>query len=615
MKETVRWWMIWGVVAGLVEGVLLMTFQKFGWLPWEMRAAPVSTAIISVSTAVTGLLFLAIGGAVAVLFFKLKRQVPLVVAAAAPALAFFDWLVVGLSWRVSLVALLVLAMGLATLGLRTTQRFSSMRVALARAGSVLLVVALTVVTASLAYGSMRESIAARRSAGVADPDAPNVLLVILDALRSDHVGAYGYPRETSPTIDSLAREGTLFRDARATSSWSLPTHASLFTGQLPSEHRAAWCQTLSDSAVTLAEVLARKGYRTAGFSGNFLFFNRAWKLDQGFQHFEDVSYGWRDAVSRTIPGRLFDRGFEYVESRPKAARYLLRPLRVRRLGGSRSAGDMTDGILRWTAGVRSRPFFVAVNFFDLHGPDLPPEPYRDMFAEERGRDFDLASLPYGGRYKLRDEQLQYLIDTYDGALRYVDTQLSRLLDGLRARGETRRLLVIVTADHGEMFREHGLYGHEVALWSYELQVPLVMSMPGSIPAGRVVTTPVSAAGIPSTVISLLGHRSLPAFTEPSLSPLWSSDASVAAEWPAPVSEVSRFSRASRSAKAGWKAAVATPRWTYVRSQRVPELLFDRVNDAGESRNLAADPALADTLNKMRTLLSRRLTHPPPCSEN
>ena len=221
VKDTIRWWTVWGVVAGLVEGVLLLTFQKLGWLPWEMKAAPVSPAIIGVSTAVTGLLFVAIGGAAAALFVALKRPVPRIVAAAAPALALFDWFLVGLSWRLSMLSLLTLAIGLAALGMRVSQQFSRERWVIARAGSVLQATALafvTVVTVAVIYSATGEALAARQMASTRVNDAPNVLLVIFDALRADHVGAYGYSRSTSPTIDSLAREGVLFRDARATSS-------------------------------------------------------------------------------------------------------------------------------------------------------------------------------------------------------------------------------------------------------------------------------------------------------------------------------------------------------------------------------------------------------------
>jgi arylsulfatase A-like enzyme len=279
-----------------------------------------------------------------------------------------------------------------------------------------------------------------------------VLLVSIESLRADHVGCYGYRRPTTPSIDRLAAEGTRYAAAYSVTSWTLAAHASLFTGLYPSAHRVIEPRhRLAESYVTLAETLGGAGYQCAAFvSGPFL--RRPFRLDQGFEIYDE------EASSPTQEEAHAD------VTNPEMEEKLLRFLRERR--------------------DPSRPFFLFAYFWDPHFDFLPPPPYDTLFAPDGARPFDLTGFLENPRIRegMSAEDLAYVVSQYDGEIRCTDDLLGRLFETLRAGGLWENTIVVVTADHGEEFFEHGAKGHKNNLFAETVRVPLVVKWADGRPA-------------------------------------------------------------------------------------------------------------------------------------
>ncbi len=276
------------------------------------------------------------------------------------------------------------------------------------------------------------------------PSGPlNVVVITLDTLRADRLGAYGYAAARTPHLDGLARAGARFDDAVSASPITGPAHAGLMTGRYAARLgvRDNATTPLPESALTLAEMLAAGGYDTGGFIGAFIL-DRPYGFAQGFQTFD---------------------GFPRVDSGHEA-------------NAERPGADVVDRALQWlSARTGERPFFLWVHLYDPHAPYAAPAPYAAEFAAQ----------------------------PYDGEVAYTDAQVGRLLDALRARGVMDRTAVFALADHGESLGEHGEDEHGVFLYEPVVRVPWLVSGPG-IGAGRVVTDQVRSLDLPPTVMSAAG---------------------------------------------------------------------------------------------------------------
>lgn len=283
------------------------------------------------------------------------------------------------------------------------------------------------------------------------PRRPNVLLITLDTTRADFLGSYGHPGETSPHLDRLAEESVLYKEAVATSSWTLPSHASLFTGKFTASHGArydpegpliltdaiagkpGWEQIrargLEGAQPTLATLLAGEGYDTgAVVAGPWL--KRVMGLDAGFAFYDDAGI-------ESVNGRL--------------------------------AKGVTDAALAWLAQPRERPFFLFLNYFDPHAPFSPPREF--LRLRPRG------DLP---------EEESRRLGRYEAEIRSMDHHIGRLLDDLRRKGVYDDTWIFVTADHGEALGEHGTRGHGATLYQEVIHIPLFVKHPkgGASPAVR-----------------------------------------------------------------------------------------------------------------------------------
>jgi arylsulfatase A-like enzyme/cytochrome c-type biogenesis protein CcmH/NrfG len=275
--------------------------------------------------------------------------------------------------------------------------------------------------------------------------APNLLLVTIDTLRADRVGAYGYAKGATPALDGLASRGVLVEDAVVQVPETRPSHVSIFTGRLPYEHgvRDNLSPPLDARFPTLATLLKDRGYATGGFIGAYPV-SRDSGLDRGFDRFDDPF------------GRGSGRAHDDRSARP--------------------AREVVDPALAWLSGLGKRPFFAWVHLFDPHSPYTPPSPYRERFKAS----------------------------PYDGEVAYADAQLARLLEWLARSGEAARTLVVVTSDHGEGLGDHGEDEHLVFLYDTTLRVPLVMSWPGRLPQGARVKGQFRSIDLLPTLLDLLG---------------------------------------------------------------------------------------------------------------
>lgn len=289
----------------------------------------------------------------------------------------------------------------------------------------------------------------------ANPDAPNLIMIVIDTLRADHVGAYGYElRDTTPALDAFARDhGTLYTQARATSPYTLSSHASLLTGLQSVEHGATHPRPVErpirPGVTTLGERLREVGYQTSFIVANGLYLCPELGISRGFEHFDNKLGG------RTQPGAGFYLALgQLTGARPEVGRI-----------GHRGAKRITDLSLDWLEERRDAPFFLAINYLDVHGPYLPPKPFDRAFSDFRPR--DLLSL------NISDIPLEY-----DRELAFTDFHLGRLLDELRSQGLFENTVIIVTSDHGEALGERGFPEHCWTMYENVTHVPLIIKPAG-----------------------------------------------------------------------------------------------------------------------------------------
>jgi arylsulfatase A-like enzyme len=581
---------VWfGVVTGLVEGIGLLASFGYGWLNDNIRAG-VSVEIVWISAVVNVLLFLGLAVLAGLLKPLLPRLiVPRVIVPLFLFLGFLDW--VAVSGRIGPIAVVVLAAGLATMAFRVLDKRESTGLCFFRKSLPWVAVAAAVAFAGIHGGLwLRERIATRNLA--ASTGSPNVVVVLVDTLRADHMSLYGYPRPTSTNIDRIATEGVTFDNAVATASWTLPSHASLLTGRYPHEHQAEIDAPLDAHYTTLSEALRGRGYRTGGFSANLFYFTRRGGFDRGFIHFDDYFYSVGDMFYRTLWGRIFNR---YVPDR----------LGWDEWPEGKRAEDVNREMLRWADADSGKPFFAFLNYFDVHTPYSPPPAYRDKFASQMEsssaetfpkvsrEDLNILSNvdPYLYRVLMSPKGFQQAIDAYDASVAYVDDQIANLFSELRKRGLDKNTIVIITSDHGEELEDHGMVHHRNALYRNLIRVPLVYWGPGRIPANVRITKPVSAASLPATILNLVGDGSQHTFPIPSLSQLWQQPGLDPA-WPNPISELHRYIYQPHHypAYSGWLKAIVAPRWQLIVSEKSPAELYDWSADPQEKHNLAADPA-------------------------
>jgi len=393
------------------------------------------------------------------------------------------------------------------------------------------------------------------------PPAGDVLLVVLDTTRADHFSSYGYPRETTPQFDRLAAEGERYAEAWAQAPWTLPAMASILTGLPPHLHGAvrspAGLFGILPDVKTLAERLAAAGYRTAAV------INVVWcsadlsSLDRGFALYD---YHGSDETNR----------------------------------GHRDARRTTDAAVRWLDELDDAPFFLAVHYFDPHLTYDPPAPYDAMFEPDEGprisAGFGSAEQVFrvrDGRIRLDPRRRESLVARYDGELRFVDEQFGRLRAELERLGRWDRILVVVVADHGEEFWDHGGFEHGHSHHRELLQVPLIVKRPGG-PAGVVRSGRVRQIDIAPTVLDFAGIEAADDLPGRILS-----------------AEGARYALAEGSLWAGELLSLRSDAGTLIVDRTSGAMRHYAADDAGELRPLPVDATVqAERIELLRAIPGR-----------
>jgi arylsulfatase A-like enzyme len=324
----------------------------------------------------------------------------------------------------------------------------------------------------------------RQAAG---SDLPNVILLVLDTTRVDHLSLHGYDKTTTPRLDAFARTAEIYDNAWSVSPWTPPSHASFFTGLLPAEHgvdgRAL--PSFPREPVTIQQVLAGSGYRTAGFPANPNL----------------LAPGWSRGFDVYLPS-WFVGNHSYMV-------FLNRWVRGSTLGWEidRSTVHVLDRARDWWEGNDDGARYLFINVIDPHHPYHPPEEYFEKYLPDVLPDEAYAveqePLQYHGAPGIEPRDAAILRGLYDGEIESMDHEVGGFLEWLETRGDLEDTIVAITSDHGERLGEHGVIGHDLFMDPILLRVPLIVRYPPAVKPGR-VSRPVQLDGLPGYLLHLAG---------------------------------------------------------------------------------------------------------------
>jgi arylsulfatase A-like enzyme len=464
-----------------------------------------------------------------------------------------------------------------------------------------------VVLGTVAYRAANSRSPGKSSGSTAQRTAaqsPNVLVIVVDTLRRDHLSTYGYTRPTSPRIDRIASQGAVFEKAFTPAPWTLPAHASLFTGLYPATHLTDSGETRLDPSVpTLAAALQASGYRTASFVAN-AWVTAATGLDRGFDR---VEFFGADGLIGSSFIRLATE----------------RLLMVLNLNGARDTGGraLTARLSEWIRESKAsdKPFFAFANYMEAHEPyGTVPDSYFSSYLDAPvsstiGRQWlrdtpvflcspcstQAASNAADGltcvndRWDVSARRQADATALYDAGIRFIDDQIGAIDDLIAQLGILDNTLVIVTGDHGESLGEHDTFGHGALLYNEVLRVPLVVRYPKAFTAGSRVDTPVSLLDIFPTVQEIAGLPGIRGLQGNSLrdqEALAGRPARVFGQY-APVPERVWRTAGTRLQcdyhRAGRRSlSLQTTSFKYIWSSDGRTELYDVVSDPGETRNVA-----------------------------
>lgn len=571
---------VWfGVFAGVMEGLGLLLFQRINWRRWGPMVH-ISKEIVWISPVVDVFCFVI----APLIIAGLRRIFPRlpafrVLVFVLTFLAVYDWLT--LTERLYHRACLLLALGMAVTLTRWFQTRCERIVKFWVKSSPWMFAAWFLVLLGMKGGEWLAERHQLANLPLARADAPNLVVIVIDTLRADHLSTYGYTRATTPNFSRISKQGVLFQNAISACSWTLPSHASLLTGRYPIDHGMENAQSMpwlgwGDKSLrgytTLGEALELSGYRTGAFSANQSYFTSNVGLGRGFIHFEDYFQSPKDMFLRTLFGREFERVYLHRTEKSKVTRAIRFLGFAGLLDNRKHAAEVNREALAWIDRGR-RPFFAFLNYIDVHD-QAPPQDFR---------------TPWG---------MQTEIDRYDAALNYDDAEIGSLLGALQNRSLLGNTLVIITSDHGESLGQHAMQFHGIALYMEQIHVPLLVWYPGNVPAGLQVTRPVSNAAIASTVMDIVDNANQRSFPGVGLDSLWTKS-DVEPDWPPPISELAKNEividpdRQARNveptAMDGDMKSLVTPQWHFIVHQTLGEQLYDWVHDPAELKNLISAP--------------------------
>lgn len=441
-------------------------------------------------------------------------------------------------------------------------------------------------------------------------DAPNVLWIVFDTTRADHLSLYGYERKTTPYLEEFAKEATVFEEAYAAEPWTMGSHGSMFTGLYSARH---WCNHehlyLNADRTTSAEVLRDAGYDTAVFAGNPWFGDHS-GLVQGFQK---LIPAWRSFSLYNLftVGRI---------------RQLLMTDQL-----DKGAAEIKEGLSDWITRGRDkdRPFFAFVNLLEPHAPyDQVPKVDATRFmdsdvtwdeAQEVSRKY-MSKGMFATDFEATPRDKKVAISLYDGGIYHCDQQVKAYIELLKQNNLLDNTLVIINGDHGEMFGEHHVYGHDVGLYHPLVHVPLIMRFPKVVPQGMRIDKPVQLLDLHTTLLELTGlqDKILPEVKGKSLLPLFSGggdpERPVFAEYYRPsmrplIKEVEKLGYDPKTFRL---KSVQISRQRLIRYP-THEFVFDLATDPEENVDLSAtNPEL---YQKLKTVLDQFVLENPPAGDS
>jgi arylsulfatase A-like enzyme len=588
---------IWfGILTGLVEGCGLLVFQNLNQKTLDLH---ISTPIIWISPVVDVLLFCLLALLIA-FASSLYRRIDPVRASSVLLSSLLVYDLLTLTARFSSRSRILLAIGIGFVVNRWLATHQEAGWRFCRRTLPWVVAAGALAFVGIQGGHRFAESRTIAKLPVPAPDAPNVLLILVDTLRADHLSSYGYNRQTSPNIDALAREGALFENAISDSSWTYPSHVSLVTGRHQFEHgRNTFAmaplfhpkKNMFDGYPTIGEALQKHGYRTGAFSANRTFFVSNMGFSRGFIHFDDYFNSIPDMFARTLVGREFLRLYGKAAKGRVENQILAYGLHN---GFRKQPSEINEELLSWIDKTGPRPFFAFLNYLSVHAP-------------------------YGAPGSLRSEPQGTAQDTdlYDQGIEYTDHYIGLLLQALRQRGLGKNTLVILTADHGESLGEHNFFTHGRVLYWDQTHVPLIMWRPGQIPAGFRFVQPVSNVSIAATIVDLLGIDK-GEFPGPALTMAWKPEHPV--DWPDPISELGQDTRVFKydaelnrrliTAQTGPMKSMVAERWHLIIHKTLGRQLYDWQSDPAEANNVINTPAGQEAAATMLVKLNNDLSGMP-----
>jgi len=417
-------------------------------------------------------------------------------------------------------------------------------------------------------------------------DKPNIMLITMDTTRADHLSCYGYHKNTSPHLDTLAQEAVRFENAYAPSPWTLPSHASLLTGIYPAQHgahwddesvKANWPAGLAEQYKTLTEILVDNDYKTAGVIGA-PFCHSSFGLAQGFKYYDDALVNVIPDLEHFTLFKILSRWFLLMDIATKKG-----------LNGCRIASQINKLVFSWLDKHSQDPFFLFIHYYDPHAPYLPPDGYSLLFREDEN-----TEITESERHK------RYLLSQYDGEIAYLDYHLGKIFEKLKELKIYDSTMIIITSDHGEFFGEHECWTHGYELYQEVLKVPLIIKYPSNYVKTGVYQERVSLVDIMPTILYVLG---LPIPKEVQGAALCEGESKVMAEVyrhayrSIPEWEL-KFARDLQSLYLG--------NYKYIKDMNGQGELYDIVNDPRELRNLIN--IMPEEAEKMELKLTEWLPH-------
>lgn len=320
---------------------------------------------------------------------------------------------------------------------------------------------------------------------------PNIILVTIDTLRADHLSCYGYKQITTPAIDALSREGVLFEKSVSQEPQTNPSHWSILTSKYPTAHGSLINgHTVNKNDFNLAELLLKKGYRTAAFVSSYVL-DSSFGFDAGFQEYDDEFHILR-GISKLGSFKVFEKIGLFDKNNSFERR-----------------GDQTNKrVFHWLEQKSRSPFFLWVHYFDPHAPYNPPAPYHSKFDPAyQGRfkeDFNFDSLSKKMSYS--EGEITHIKALYDGEINFIDAQIHNILNKLRELNLYDNSIIVLTSDHGEDLMENGSFGHGDALFDTSIKVPLIIKFDKSEFSNRRVKDQVQSIDIMPTLLERLNQK-------------------------------------------------------------------------------------------------------------